>query len=67
MAHDVSLPDKDQELEDIDRRLFEIIYALRKKYPEESDFAILKLRAASEDVHNLRIKLATKENGQENK
>jgi hypothetical protein len=65
MAHDVSLPDKDQELEDIDRRLFEIIYALREKYPEESDFAILKLRAASEDVHNLRIKIATGKDEQE--
>ena len=61
MVHEPrTLPDADQELEDINRQLFTIIYALNEKYREEAEFAILKLRTATEDIHRLRITQATK-------
>lgn len=55
------LPPSDQELEDLNRQLFSIIYALNEKYSAEAEFALLKLRGASEDIHRIRIEQAIKQ------
>ena len=50
-----TLPDSDREIEDLNRQLFEIIYSLNERYPKEAEFALMKLRSASEDIHRIRI------------
>lgn len=50
------LPEKDQALEDLNRNLFEIIYRLNELFPADAEYAIMKLRSASEDIHRIRIK-----------
>jgi hypothetical protein len=58
-----TLPDSDREIEEINRQLFEIIYFLSEKYPEEAEFALVKLCAATEDIHRMRIKEVNRKKG----
>jgi hypothetical protein len=55
MSNPRSLPETDREIEDLNRKLLEIIYNLGEKYLLEAEFALMKLRSASEDIHRIRI------------
>lgn len=48
--------EKDREIGDINNELLGIMFFLKENYPGEAEFALLKLEAASRDLHNLRIK-----------
>jgi hypothetical protein len=60
MATDPKTPAADLELEDINRQIFKIIYTLNEKFKGEADFAVLKLRTATEDIHRIRVNQTAK-------
>lgn len=48
----------DQQLDKLNNNLLDIAHELKEHFDlEESVFAIMKIMAASKDIHNIRIKL----------
>jgi hypothetical protein len=47
---------KDSEFEELNNQLCDVMYYLKENHPEEAACALLKLEAASNDIHKLRIK-----------